>query len=213
MVAGSLWSQDLLIALVELRHSPEWESAFLDASRNGQKIKLLWNELANTLKPGLGGQEAKDKYNYLLKTFRAHDASARISGNAAPTWRHYYTLKEYFKSDPSVTPTVSIDTSGLNDDSVLQLSEASESLPSVLSPKKSTNQIIKELASEIKGSNASKKKYYKTAAKYQKFKMQQAMKSEAEKNDIESRFEKLEKSTNEIKDMFSEILKKLNEPK
>ena len=37
--------------------------------------------------------------------YRQYDAYAKTSGNGQISWCHYYFLKEFFISDPSITPT------------------------------------------------------------------------------------------------------------
>jgi hypothetical protein len=221
MAINNLGSNRDLIKLVATRHSAEWEEKFLKVSGNRQKIKILWNNLAKKIEENLSGQEAKDKYHCLLKTFKAHDVNSRIGGNGVILRRHYYTLKEYFKTDPFVSPTISIDTSDIsksqNNDSIVSISETSEShlssaskelkphVKAISNIKKSTNNnksMLKSPGSEIKTLNDIKKEYYRNLAKYQEKKINKALQSSRENEDIDEDFLKSKKILEKLRIYF-----------
>lgn len=213
------WNNDLYKKLVEEKHSTEYTEKFIGCNGNGQKVKKVWNELAKKLHSELNGIEAKNKYNYLLKMYRIHDAQARSSGSGSVKWKHYESFKQFFKSDPSIEPVFLLDSDSINitsdnietvenSKSVTIKSELSneefDEVCVVNEKRRKTNQEqnnTNKLIDELKALNQIKKENYENIERFRNAKLQLMIKD----NEHVRKIEKMEKDVEDVKQIVNQM--------
>ena len=140
--------------------------------------------------------------------YRQYDADAKTSGNGQVSWRHYYFLKEFFISDPSITLTTLVDTETIDitenkysdyemtNESIIFIDKSSKNG----NRKKNTKQEIgNEFLNEYKNNNESKNSFYESLQKYYELKTNML---NSEDDETEKRSEKVENTFNEIKEII-----------
>ena len=79
-------------SLIILRNNLEWSQKFDKAQKDAHKTKQLWSELALEINQGVTGTQIREKYNYLLKTYRQLKLNSKQTGAAPIKWYFYKNL-------------------------------------------------------------------------------------------------------------------------
>ena len=153
------WTNNRIQQLVEMKNEPEQNQRFLDAAGKAQQTKKCWDNLSKAISHTPKGVEAKEKYKYLIKMYRQYDADAKTNCNGQVSWRHYYFLKKFFISDPSITPITLVDIGIINttQNRDSEYGTANESIISINKSSKNKNtkeEMGKRFLNESKNSNS-----------------------------------------------------------
>lgn len=103
------WTTKTIKALIELRHSVEWEEQFNSMKGKSRQITNIWNDLAAEISTDISGQDARVQYNYLVNQYKKHNQIAKRSGEGGVKWRFYDMLKQFISKSPVITPIATLD--------------------------------------------------------------------------------------------------------